>query len=307
VSRTWRRLRRDPVAWLAGGLLAAIVASAVLAGVLAPAGPTEGSLAHRLEPPGAGHPFGTDAQGRDVLARTLHGARLSLAVGLGARLLSLLLGGSLGFVAGFRGGWVDALVMRVADVFFAFPSLLLLIGITAALEPGLGVAAAAIGVVGWAEVARLVRAEAMRVRELEFVAAARALGVREGRILLRHVVPNCASPLLVSFTLGVATTMLAEASLSFLGLGAQPPTASWGAMVSSGKEFLRSAPWISLFPGLFLASAVLSLNLLGDALRDALDPRAAAAGARRPPRRRAGEGLAPRGVGRDIQASGGTP
>ena len=166
-----------------------------------------------------------------MLARTLHGARLSLAVGLGARILSLLLGGSLGFLAGYRGGWVDAIVMRIADVFFAFPSLLLLIGITAALEPGLGVATAAIGIVGWAEVARLVRGEAMRVRELEFVTAARALGAKDGRILLRHVVPNCASPLLVSFTLGVATTMLAEASLSFLGLGAQPPTASWGAMV----------------------------------------------------------------------------
>jgi ABC-type dipeptide/oligopeptide/nickel transport system permease subunit len=172
-----------------------------------------------------------------VLARTLHGARLSLAVGLGARILSLLLGGSLGFLAGYRGGWVDAIVMRIADVFFAFPSLLLLIGITAALEPGLGVATAAIGIVGWAEVARLVRGEAMRVRELEFVTAARALGAKDGRILLRHVVPNCASPLLVSFTLGVATTMLAEASLSFLGLGAQPPAASWGAWSRAGRSF----------------------------------------------------------------------
>jgi len=288
VSRPWRRLRRDPVVWLAGGLLVAIVLAAILADVLAPGGPIAGDLARRLLPPGAGHPFGTDEQGRDVLARTLHGARLSLAVGLGARTLSVLLGGTLGFLAGFRGGWLDALVMRVADVFFAFPSLLLLIGITAALEPGLGVAAAAIGVVGWAEVARLVRAETLRVRELDYVAAARALGVRERRILLRHVVPNCASPLLVSFTLGVATTMLAEASLSFLGLGAQPPTASWGSMVSSGKDFLRAAPWVAFFPGLFLAAAVLSLNLLGDALRDALDPRSVTAPVRRPRRGRAG-------------------
>lgn len=306
MTRTGRRLRRDPVAWIAGGLLVAIVASALLADVLAPAGPISGNLVHRLEPPGPGHPFGTDGQGRDVLARTLHGARLSLAVGLGARILSLLLGGALGFLAGFRGGWVDALVMRIADVFFAFPSLLLLIGITAALEPGLGVATAAIGVVGWAEVARLVRAEAMRVRELEFVAAARALGVGEHRILWKHVVPNCMSPLLVSFTLGVATTMLAEASLSFLGLGAQPPTASWGAMISSGKEFLRSAPWVGLFPGLFLAASVLSLNLLGDALRDALDPRASGAASR--PRGagvRSG-GLAPVVGPRDIREVGGT-
>lgn len=277
MSRLRARLARDPVAWAAGVWLAAIVAGALLADVATPFGPRDGDLARRLEAPGAEHPFGTDGQGRDVLARTLHGARLSLAVGLGARILSILLGGTLGLLAGFRGGWVDSLVMRVADVFFAFPSLLLLIGITAALEPGIGVAAVAIGVVGWAEVARLVRAEALRVRELDFVAAARALGVRDARILLRHVVPNCASPLLVSFTLGVATTMLAEASLSFLGLGAQPPTPSWGGMVSQGKDFLRSAPWVAFFPGAFLAACVLALNLLGDSLRDALDPRSTGA------------------------------
>lgn len=273
MSRVGERLRRDPVVWIASGLLGTLIVTALLADVLTPGGPLQGDLAERLLPPGPGHPFGTDPQGRDVLARTLHGARLSLAVGLSARVLSILLGGTLGLVAGFRGGSTDAWIMRVADVFFAFPSLLLLIGITAALEPGLGIAAVAIGVVGWAEVARLVRAEAMRVRQLDFVTAARALGIDEGRILFRHVLPNCASPLLVSFTLGVATTMLAEASLSFLGLGAQPPTASWGAMVSTGKDFLRSAPWVAFFPSLFLAVAVLALNLLGDSLRDALDPR----------------------------------
>lgn len=300
MSRVTARLRRDPVTWIAGGLLLALILAAALADVLSPRGPLDGDLARRLLPPGPGHPFGTDAQGRDVLARTLHGARLSLAVGLGARILSILLGGTLGLVAGFRGGAIDAWIMRLADVFFAFPSLLLLIGITAAFEPSLGVAAAAIGVVGWAEVARLVRAEALRVRQLDFVQAARALGVREGRILFRHVLPNCASPLLVSFTLGVATTMLAEASLSFLGLGAQPPTASWGAMVSAGKDFLRTAPWVAFFPSMFLAAAVLALNLLGDALRDATDPRAA-----RPVRRARGpaEGLARRGSGGDPHGS----
>lgn len=273
MSRWTRRLARDPMAWLGGGLLVAIVLGAVLADVVTRSGPLAGDLADRLQPPSAVHPFGTDSQGRDVLARTLHGARISLVIGLGARLLSVLLGAALGFVAGFRGGRTDALVMRAADVFFAFPSLLLLIGITAAFEPGLGITFAALGIVGWAEVARLVRSEALRVREAEFVSAARALGIGEARILVRHIVPNCLNPLLVSFTMGVATTILAEASLSFLGLGAQPPTPSWGAMVSAGKEFLRSAPWMALFPGLFLAAAVLSLNLLGDALRDALDPR----------------------------------
>jgi ABC-type dipeptide/oligopeptide/nickel transport system permease subunit len=254
-------------------LLLTIVGGAALADVIAPAGPLEGRLEERLLPPSAAHPFGTDHQGRDVLARTLHGARLSLAIGLGARTVSLLLGGALGLLAGYWGGRVDTVVMRSADVFFAFPSLLLLIGITAAFEPGLRVTFVALGVVGWAEVARLVRSEALRVRELEFVTAARALGLSEMRILSRHVTPNCLNPVVISFTLGVATMILAEASLSFLGLGAQPPTPSWGAMVSAGKEFLRTAPWISIFPGAFLAAVVLSLNLLGDSLRDALDPR----------------------------------
>jgi len=272
VRRSWRRLGRDPTAWFGGGLLVALVLLALLADAVAP-GPLDGGLEDRLLAPSVRHLFGTDHQGRDVLSRTLHGARLSLGIGLGARLVSVVIGGLLGFVAGFRGGAVDAVIMRAADVFFAFPSLLLLIGITAAFEPGLGIAFVALGVVGWAEVARLVRAEALRVRELEYVTAARALGARDGRILARHVVPNCLNPLLISFTMGVATTILAEASLSFLGLGAQPPTPSWGAMVSAGKEFLREAPWISLFPGVFLAAAVLSLNLVGDALRDALDPR----------------------------------
>jgi ABC-type dipeptide/oligopeptide/nickel transport system permease subunit len=261
------------MAWLGGGLLVVVVALAVLADVVVAEGPLEGSLEDRLLAPSVRHPFGTDHQGRDVLARTLHGARLSLAIGLGARIVSVLLGGLLGFVAGFRGGITDTLIMRSADVFFAFPSLLLLIGITAAFEPGLWVAFVALGVVGWAEVARLVRAEVLRVRELEYVTAARALGARDPRILGRHVVPNCLNPLLISFTMGVATTILAEASLSFLGLGAQPPTPSWGAMVSAGKDFLREAPWISIFPGVFLAASVLSLNLVGDSLRDALDPR----------------------------------
>jgi ABC-type dipeptide/oligopeptide/nickel transport system permease subunit len=261
------------MAWVGGGLLIVVVLAAVFADVVVPAGPLEGSLEDRLLAPSFGHPFGTDHQGRDVLARTLHGARISLAIGLGARIVSILIGGLLGFVAGFRGGVTDAVIMRAADVFFAFPSLLLLIGITAAFEPGLGIAFIALGVVGWAEVARLVRAEVLRVRELEYVTAARALGARDRRVLALHVAPNCLNPLLISFSMGVATTILAEASLSFLGLGAQPPTPSWGAMVSAGKEFLREAPWISIFPGAFLAASVLSLNLVGDALRDALDPR----------------------------------
>ena len=278
MTRAGRAMRRDPFAWVGGGLLAALVLGAALAGIVAP-DPLAGSLEDRLLPPSVSHPFGTDHQGRDVLARSLHGARISLGIGVGARLVSVLLGGTLGLLAGFRGGRVDSLVMRTADVFFAFPSLLLLIGITAAFEPGLFLVFAALGIVGWAEVARLVRSEAMRVREAEYVSAARAMGAPAIRILWRHVAPNCLNPILVSFTMGVATTILAEASLSFLGLGAQPPTPSWGAMVSAGKEVLVNAPWVSVFPGLLLAAAVLSLNLLGDAVRDALDPRTSGEGA----------------------------
>ena len=270
--RAWKLLRRDVTAWAGGILLLLLLLAALGAGWSGD--PTVGALEERLQPPSWQHPFGTDHQGRDVLVRSLHGARISLGIGVGARVVSVLLGGVLGLWAGFRGGWVDAWIMRLADVFFAFPSLLLLIGITAAFDPGLWLVFIALGVVGWAEVARLVRSEALRVREQEFVSAARALGMRPGRILWRHVAPNCLNPILVSFTMGVATTILAEASLSFLGLGAQPPTPSWGAMVSAGKEYLPTAPWVSVFPGLMLAAAVLSLNLLGDAVRDALDPRA---------------------------------
>jgi len=273
MSRAARRLRRDPMVWLGGALLAVIVLGALFADIVAPRGPLAGDLDERLQAPSVRHWFGTDHQGRDVLARTLHGARISLFVGLGARSVSLALGAFLGLVAGFYGGRWDSWIMRVADVFFAFPALLLLIGITAAFEPGLGVVFVALGIVGWAEVARLVRGEALRVRELDYIQAARALGARDGRILRAHIAPNCWNPLLISFTMGAATTMLAEASLSFLGLGAQPPTPSWGSMVSTGKDFLHQAPWISVFPGVFLAAAVLALNLLGDSLRDALDPR----------------------------------
>ncbi len=273
MNRTLERLRRDPIAWAGAGILGLLVISAAGADWLAPSGPLDGNLDRRLERPSAEHIFGTDHQGRDVFSRTLHGARLSLGLGLGARTVSVFLGGFLGFLAGFRGGRTDFLVMRACDVFFAFPTLLLLVGITAALEPGLGVVFAALAIVGWAEVARLVRSEAISVRERLYVSAARALGLPESRVLARHVIPNCTSVLLVSFSMGVASTILAEAGLSFLGLGAQPPTPSWGQMISAGKESLASAPWVSFFPGGALALTVLALNLLGDAVRDALDPR----------------------------------
>ncbi len=216
--------------------------------------------------------LGTDNFGRDVLSRLLYGARISLLVGISASTLSLIVGLLLGAVAGFWGGWLETMIMRFTDIMFGFPTLLFLIGITAAFEPSLTVVFVAIGFVSWPGMARLMRGQVLSVKEREFVKAARVLGYSRWRILWRHVVPNCLAPVIVAYTLGIAGAIMAEASLSFLGLGAQPPTPSWGAMINTGKDFLRLAPWISMAPGFAIAITVLGFNLLGDSLRDALDP-----------------------------------
>jgi len=248
---------------------------AALAPLLAPADPYRGALTDSLRPPSAAHLLGTDAQGRDLLSRTLYGARISLVVGLASQSIALALGVVLGLVAGYYGRWADALVMRAADVTLAFPSLLLLIAIAAAVEPSLPVIFVVIGVVGWAGMARLVRGQVLVVRGLEYVAAARALGASDARILARHVFPNVVAPVVVAATLGVGGAIMAEAALSFVGLGAPPPVPSWGAMVAEGRELLRVAPWVSIVPGCAIGFTVLGLNLLGDALGDALDVRRA--------------------------------
>ena len=224
-------------------------------------------------------PIQTDAippamQGRDVLARVLHGARVSLAVGLVSQGIALALGLALGLAAGYYGRWVDAAVMRLADVTLAFPPLLLLVAIAAAVRPSLPIVLLVIGLVGWAGMARVARGQALVVRALDYVQAARALGGRDLRIVLRHVAPNVLGPVAVAATLGVGAAIMAEAALSFVGLGAQPPTPSWGAMVAEGRDLLRTAPWVSLFPGLAIGVVVLAVNLVGDGLQDALDVRA---------------------------------
>jgi len=277
----WKALRRNRLAL--GG--AAIVALLVLVGVagpeIAPYDPLAQDLTKSLRGPSRAHWFGTDSFGRDILSRVLHGARISLLVGVASQAIAFTLGVLLGVVSGFYGGKIETLVMRLADVTLAFPTLLLLIAITAAFQPGLTVVFVAIGIVGWAGMARLVRSQALVVRELDFVHAARALGMGDVRLVLLHVLPNCLAPAVIAVTLGMASAILLEAALSFIGLGAQPPTPSWGSMISDGRDFLRTAPWISIFPGLAIGLVVLGFNLFGDGLRDAMDPRLRG-GARRP-------------------------
>ncbi len=270
-----RIMRRDTRAILGVLLLTILAAAAIAAPVFARYDPIAIDLGSQLLRPSSTHWLGTDIQGRDILARLLFGARISLSVGLGAQSIALLVGGTLGLISGFYGKWVDEFVMRVADVTLAFPTLLLLIAMVAAFQPSLGVVTLTIGIVGWAGVARLVRGQVMVIRGLEYVQAARALGGSDVRILLRHVLPAVTAPLVIVGTLGIAAAIMAESSLSFLGLGVQPPTPSWGGMIADARDLsqLRRAPWTSLAPGLTIGCAVLAFNLLGDALRDATDPR----------------------------------
>jgi len=261
-----------------GGALAALfVLAALLAPWLAPVDPhaiPTGLAAAALLPPGPPHALGTDALGRDLLSRVLYGGRVSLMVGVGVELVTVLVGTLIGLIAGYCGGWVDGLLMRVTDVVMAFPSLILAIGLIAVFEkPGLDKVFLVLVLLGWTTIARVVRGEVLSLKTREYVQAARALGVPGTIILLRHLLPNCLAPLLVAATIGVGGNMVAEAGLSFLGLGAQAPTISWGAMLAEGQTFLASAPWVAVFPGLALMLAVLGINLLGDGLRDLLDPR----------------------------------
>jgi ABC-type dipeptide/oligopeptide/nickel transport system permease subunit len=267
------RLRRDRFFQLGVALVALVVAAALLAPWIAPFDPLTGDLRHAyLLGPGGRFLLGTDSQGRDVLSRVLYGARLSLSVGLISQSVAVTLGVLLGLVSGYYGGWVDALVMRLADITLAFPTLLLLIAVAAAVTPSLPVIFLVIGVVGWAGMARLVRSQVLVLKRSEFVVAAQALGALDRRVLLRHLLPNVRTQVIIAATLGIAGAIMAEAALSFVGLGAQPPTPSWGAMVADGRDLLRVAPWVSFAPGIAIGIAVLGFNLVGDALREAYDP-----------------------------------
>jgi peptide/nickel transport system permease protein len=255
----------------------AIVLVAVLAAAfgpsLTPYDPAAQTLAQRLEPPSRSHPFGLDELGRDILSRLVSGARISLLVGLAVVSVSSLIGMALGSIAGYFGGAVDDVISRATDVLMAFPGILLAIALVAVLGPSLTNVILALCVIGWVGYARLVRGQALRARELEYVQAARALGAGSARIVINHVLPTAFPTVIVQATLGMAGAIIAEASLSFLGLGVQPPTPSWGTMLDAGRSHLFDAPHLTIFPGVAIATLVLGFNFLGDGLRDRIDPK----------------------------------
>jgi len=268
-----RRFARNKMA-LAGLLVIfGLFAVSLLAGVLAPEDPDRPNLRARLQPPGPGHVLGTDALGRDVLSRLIWGSRVSLKVGLVSVGLATAIGLFFGALAGYYGGLIDGLVMRFCDLMLCFPAMFLILAVISLLEPSIWNVMIVIGLTSWMGVARLVRAEFISLKNRDFILAARALGASDLRLILRHLLPNALAPVLVSATLGVAGAILLESGLSFLGLGVQPPTATWGVMLADGKDYLSRAWWLSFYPGLAILVTVLSYNLLGEGLRDAVDPR----------------------------------
>ena len=267
------QFRRSVVGLVGAALVAVFVLVAALAPLLSPYDPVAADFADVLAPPSAKHLFGTDDIGRDILSRVIHGSRVSLQAGLFTVAVALAIGLPLGLVAGYFGGGVDNVLMRALEVVLSFPGLVLALGITAVLGPKLIHALFAIGVVFVPNFARLIRAQVLTVKENDFVAAARALGASDGRLVVLHILPNCLAPLLVQSSFSVAFGILTESALSFLGMGTQPPTPSWGIMLSMGRGYLEQAPWLGAFPGAAIFFTVLGFNLLGDGIRDALDPR----------------------------------
>lgn len=273
LRRISTHIRRHTMFYLGLGIVLSMSLAAICAPLLAPYDPNALHLDAILFPPSATFPLGTDALGRDVLSRLLYGGRISLWVGFVAVGIAVSIGLVLGLMAGYFGRWVDECIMRGVDIMLCFPSFFLILAVIAFLEPDLINIMVVIGLTSWMGVARLVRAETLSLRQREFVAAAQLAGTSTWRILAIHILPNAAAPVLVSATLGVAGAILIESSLSFLGLGVQAPIASWGNMLMEGKNVLEIAPWMSLYPGLAILITVLGYNLLGESLRDMLDPR----------------------------------
>jgi len=268
-----RMARENKTAVVSFVLILLMILAAVLAPLLTPYDENEMDLMHRLAAPSAAHLLGTDEGGRDVLTRLLYGARVSLLIGVVPALLSLIIGAVLGVIAGYRGGIVDVIIMRAVDVTLAFPSMLLAMVIMYSLGGGIVNVFLTLTLVNWANVARVVRAQTLQIRNSEYVQAANIIGVPGGRIMRRHILPNCLPTLLVLFTLNVPASILTESSLSFLGLGIQPPNASWGLMINTARQYLYSAPWMCFAPGAAIMLIVLAFNFLGNGLLDVLDPR----------------------------------
>ncbi|HKC91001.1 MAG TPA: nickel transporter permease [Candidatus Limnocylindria bacterium] len=268
----------NPLNLLALALIAVFALCALFAPVIAPYDPLVQDLAQRLRPPSPEHWLGTDSLGRDIASRILYGARISLIIGVVVVASAGVVGTVIGLIAGYAGGFVDEALMRLTEVFLAFPALILAMAIAGALGPSLTNAIIAIAAVTWAVYARLVRGQILSLRRREFVEAARAMGASRRRIVLRHLLPNALAPIMIQASFDLGSSIIAAAGLSFIGFGAQPPTPEWGVMISEGRNYISTQPWLSLFPGLAILFAVGSFNLLGDGLRDAFDPRLSRAG-----------------------------
>jgi peptide/nickel transport system permease protein len=275
TTLAWRRFRRHRLAIAGSLVLGAIVIVCLIVPLLVPE-----SAANRVDPtrfrapPSLAHPFGNDDVGRDIMWRTIYGGRISLAIGALSIALAMTIGVILGSVSGFYGRWADSLIMRVTDAMLSMPSLLLLIVMTRILGPSVPTIILVIGLLNWMQVTRIVRGNFLSLKEQDFVLAARALGVSDRTIIFRHVLPNTLAPVVVAATLGVGYAIILEASASFLGLGVQPPTASWGSMLYRAQTLMEQAPWVAIFPGLLILITVMAINFMGDGLRDAIDPRA---------------------------------
>lgn len=273
LARVIRKLTRNRLALVGLVFVMAVVLTAGLADVLAPYDPLAMNFDELLVPPSSKRPFGTDMLGRDVLSRVLYGSRYALLIGIGVVALQMVFGGVLGLIAGFVGGLADSVAMRIVDIVWSIPGLVFAIALAGALGGGIWVMIIAIAVTGWGQFARLVRGQVLSLRELDYVTAAHAVGASRWRIMFRHVLPNILGPVIVYTTLEMPTAILASAALSFLGVGAQPPTPEWGALIAEGRGLIGYAWWVSTFPGLAIMIATLGFNFVGDGLRDALDPR----------------------------------
>ncbi len=269
----WRSVSKNPLTLFGGCVVLFLFVLAITAPALPIHDPYSIHADAVLAPPSLRFPFGTDELGRDVLSRVVYGARISMWVGFVAVGIAIVIGTLLGSLAGYYGSWVDGLTMRFVDVMLCFPTFFLILAVIAFLEPNIGIIMAVIGLTSWMGVCRLVRAEFLSLKERDFVQSARALGVGNLRIILHHILPNSLTPVMIAAILGIAGAILTESALSFLGLGVQPPTPSWGNILTSGKDNIQIAWWLSLFPGMAILVTVLAYNLLGEGLRDALDPR----------------------------------